>query len=121
MDIRTAWQLRGRLAIELDDMSAPKKQIMVSRSFGRLTGDPADLRGAVRQHTARVGEKLRRQGSLTRAVLVFVRTILFMTDQPQYRSNVVVPLPRPTDDSRAMRAAAQAWQLRHPRRQRSSR
>ena len=59
---RIVWELRGRPAIQLDDMDAPKKQIMVSRSFGRMTSDPADLREAFRQHAARAGEKLRRQG-----------------------------------------------------------
>ena len=49
---RTVWELRGRDCIELDDMHQPKKQIMTSRSFGRLTGNLADLREAVRAHAA---------------------------------------------------------------------
>jgi DNA polymerase V len=80
---------------------------MVSRSFGRLAGDPADLREAVRQHAARAGEKLRRQGSVTSAVMVFVRTNPFQLEQPQYRNSVVVPLARPTVDTRAILGAAQ--------------
>ncbi|MGM1051827.1 MAG: Y-family DNA polymerase [Pseudomonadota bacterium] len=103
---RIVWELRGRPAIQLDDMTAPKKQIMVSRSFGRMTSDPADLREAVRQHTARAGEKLRRQGGVTSAVMVFVRTNPFQLDQPQYRNSVVVPLVRPTDDTRDIAQAA---------------
>lgn len=108
---RIVWELRGRSAIQLDDMAAPKKQIMVSRSFGRMTSDPADLREAVRQHAARAGEKLRRQGGVTNAVMVFVRTNPFQLDQPQYRNSVVVPLVRPTDDTRDIaQAAAQGLQ-----------
>ncbi|MCE0732452.1 Y-family DNA polymerase [Halomonas sp. G15] len=103
---RIVWELRGQPAIQLDDMSTPKQQIMVSRSFGRMTGDPADLREAVRQHAARAGEKLRRQGSVTSAVMVFVRTNPFQLEQPQYRNSVVVPLSRPTDDSREINRAA---------------
>ncbi|WP_445005143.1 Y-family DNA polymerase [Halomonas mongoliensis] len=103
---RIVWELRGRPAIRLDDMSAPKHQIMVSRSFGRMTSDPADLREAVRQHAARAGEKLRRQGSVTSAVMVFVRTNPFQLDQPQYRNSVVVPLARPSDDTREIAQAA---------------
>ncbi len=103
---RIVWELRGRPAIQLDDMSAPKKQIMVSRSFGRMTSDCADLREAVRQHVARAGEKLRRQGSVTSAVMVFVRTNPFQLDKPQYRNSVVVPLARPTDDTREIAQAA---------------
>ncbi|MBB3192411.1 hypothetical protein [Halomonas cerina] len=50
---RIVWELRGYPAITLDDMSAPRQQIMVSRSFGRQTYELIDLREAVRQHAAR--------------------------------------------------------------------
>lgn len=103
---RIVWELRGQPAIQLDDMAAPKQQIMVSRSFGRMIGDPADLREAVRQHAARAGEKLRRQGSVSSSVMVFVRTNPFQLDQPQYRNRVVVPLEGSTDDTREIAQAA---------------
>ena len=103
---RIVWELRGQPAIQLDDMSQPKQQIMVSRSFGRLTHSPHDLREALRQHAARAGEKLRTQHSVTSAVMVFVRTNAFRHDLPQYRNRVVVTLERPTDDSRALIQAA---------------
>ena len=106
MGIETAWELRGQSAIQLDDMSLPKQQIMVSRSFGRLTGNPHDLREALRQHAARAAEKLRKQQSVTSAVMVFVRTNPFRTDLPQYQQRVVVSLEKPTDDSRDIIAAA---------------
>ena len=103
---RIVWELRGQPAIQLDDMSQPKQQIMVSRSFGRLTSSPHDLREALRQHAARAGEKLRKQHSVTSAVMVFVRTNAFRPDLPQYRNRVVVTLDRPTDDSRELIHAA---------------
>lgn len=103
---RIAWELRGQSAIQLDDMSLPKQQIMVSRSFGRLTGNPHDLREALRQHAARAAEKLRKQNSVTSGVMVFVRTNPFRTDLPQYQQRVVVSLERSTDDSRDIIAAA---------------
>lgn len=102
---RIVWELRGQPAITLDDMAQPKQQIMVSRSFGRLTSDPHDVREALRHHTARAGEKLRRQGSVTSAVMVFVRTNPFRSDLPQYRHRVVVSLSRPSDDTRDLVAA----------------
>ena len=79
---------------------------MVSRSFGRLTSSPHDLREALRQHAARAGEKLRAQQSVTSAVMVFVRTNAFRQDLPQYRNRVVVTLDCPTDDSRELIHAA---------------
>ena len=103
---RIVWELRGQPAIYLDDMSEPKQQIMVSRSFGRLTSSPHDLREALRQHACRAGEKLRKQASVTSAVMVFVRTNPFREDLPQYRNRVVITLDRPTDDSRELVAAS---------------
>ncbi|MCG6657594.1 Y-family DNA polymerase [Halomonas campisalis] len=103
---RLIWELRGRPSITLDDMSEPRQRILVSRSFGRLTGDLDELRAAVRQHGARAAEKLRRQGSQARALQVFLRTNPFLAGEPQYRNSVVVALPEPTDDSRAVLEAA---------------
>ncbi|SHL47702.1 DNA polymerase V [Halomonas caseinilytica] len=103
---RIVWELRGRDCIELDDMSTPKREIMTSRSFGRLTGNLGDLREAVRTHASRGAEKLRRQGSLARAVMVFLRTNPFRDDLPQHKDAVVVALPSATDDSRVIVQAA---------------
>ncbi|UTA81522.1 Y-family DNA polymerase [Halomonas sp. XH26] len=106
MQERIVWELRGQPSIQLDDMSQPRQQIMVSRSFGRLTNDPRQLREALRHHAARAGEKLRKQRSVTSAIMVFIRTNPFRKDLPQYRQRVVISLERPTDDSREIIAAA---------------
>lgn len=103
---RTVYELRGRDCIELDDMHQPKKQIMTSRSFGRLTSNLGDLREAVRAHAARGAEKLRKQASLARAVLIFLKTNPFRDDLPQHSQSIVVGLPRPSDDSRLIVRAA---------------
>ncbi|MGM0703896.1 MAG: Y-family DNA polymerase [Pseudomonadota bacterium] len=105
---RTVLELRGVDCIDLSDMGEPKKQIMTSRSFGRLTGDLGDLREAVRAHAARSAEKLRQQSGLARALMVFLKTNPFREDLPQYSRSVVVPLPRPSDDSRLIVHAAMA-------------
>lgn len=111
---RTVWELRGMDCIELDDMHQPKKQIMTSRSFGRLTGQITDMREAVRHHASRGAEKLRGQKSLARALLVFVKTNPFREDLPQHSQSMVVALPRPTDDSRLIvRAAMQGLESVH--------
>ncbi len=103
---RLVWELRGRSAIVLEDMSEPRRRLLVSRSFGRLTGERQELEAAVRQHAARAGEKLRRQGSLARAVQVFVRTHPFLAGEPQYRNAALVALHGPSADSRELLAAA---------------
>lgn len=105
---RIVWELRGDDCIPLDDMTQPKQQIMVSRSFGRLTSNKVDLHEAIRVHTSRAGEKLRKQQSLAQAIMVFVRTNRFRSDLPSYSKSLVVPLPHPTDDSRELVRAAMA-------------
>lgn len=103
---RIIYELRGVDCIHLDDMELPKQQIMVSRSFGRLTNNQTDLHEAVRTHVSRAGEKLRKQHGLARAVMVFVRTNRFRTDLPSYYKSVLVPLAHATDDSRELARAA---------------
>lgn len=103
---RIIYELRGENCISLDDMAQPKQQIMVSRSFGRLTDNKTDLNEAIRVHASRAGEKLRKQAGLARAIMVFVRTNRFRTDLPSYSKSLVVPLPHPTDDSRELVRAA---------------
>lgn len=103
---RLVYELRGENCIALDDMSQPKQQIMVSRSFGRLTANKTDLREALRVHVSRAGEKLRKQASLAQAIMVFVHTNRFRPDLPSYSKRLVIPLPHPTDDSRELIKAA---------------
>ncbi len=105
---RIVYELRGENCISLDDMTQPKQQIMVSRSFGRLTNNKADLHEAIRVHTSRAGEKLRKQAGLARAIMVFIRTNKFRQDLPSHNKSLVVPLPHPTDDSRDLIRAATA-------------
>lgn len=105
---RLIYELRGENCISLDDVSQPKKQIMVSRSFGRLTTNKTDLREALRVHASRAGEKLRRQNGLAQALMVFVHTNRFRQDLPSYSKRLVIPLPHPTDDSRELIKAAMA-------------
>lgn len=105
---RLVYELRGENCISLDDMSQPKQQIMVSRSFGRLTTDKTDLREALRVHASRAGEKLRRQNGLAQALMVFVHTNRFRQDLPSYSKRLVIPLPNPTDDSRELIKATMA-------------
>ncbi|WP_104202781.1 Y-family DNA polymerase [Billgrantia saliphila] len=103
---RIVWELRGHSAIELEDVNAPRQRILVSRSFGRLSGELDDLQAAVRQHATRAAEKLRRQGSLARAVLVFLRTDPHRLSDPQYANSQVVALEEPSDSTPALLEAA---------------
>ncbi len=103
---RTLLELRGIPCLEMHDGDDTRQRIMTSRSFGRLTGELDDLREAIRQHAQRSAEKLRRQRSLARAVLVFLRTNRHRPEHIQYNPSVIVELDHPTADSRLILAAA---------------
>lgn len=109
---RTVEELRGVSCLDMEEVSPPKKQIMVSRSFGRPVLTLDELQQPVVTHAARAGEKLREEGSVTQAVMVFARTDPFRDQLPQYSVSRLVPLVTPTQDSRLIIEAAVAG-LRH--------
>ncbi|MDT8895770.1 Y-family DNA polymerase [Halomonas sp. I1] len=102
---RTLLELRGISCITVQDDEA-RQRIMVSRSFGRTTGEWRHLREAIGQHAQHAAEKLRHQRSLACALYVFLRTNRHRHDQPQHTPELVVELPHPTNDSRPIIAAA---------------
>lgn len=95
---RTVRELQGMPCIDLDDAPAPKREIAVTRSFGRPVRDLEQLTQAVSEFSSRAAEKLRRQGSLAARVLVFAHTSPFRPG-PSWAKSLVVPLRRPTADT----------------------
>lgn len=104
---RTVLELQGTSCIDVGDMNTPKKNIMTSRSFGKLTDNLFDVQEAIRVHASRGAEKLRKQNSLALAVMVFLRTNRFRDDLMQYHPSVVIQLPYATSDTRLIVKAAQ--------------
>lgn len=80
---RTVRELRGMPCIDLDHTPAPKQEIACTRSFGHPVTALQDLDEAVTEFASRAAHKLRKQGSTTSQVLVFIRTSPFRKD-PQY-------------------------------------
>lgn len=105
---RTLEELRGVACLALEEVSPPKKQIMVSRSFGKPVLTLDELIQPVISYAARAGEKLRREGAVTQVVMVFARTNPFRDRYPQYSATRLVPLVLPTQDSRTIIEAAVA-------------
>ena len=81
---RMAMELRGVSCLPLEILQAPRKNICVSRSFGRPLEDLEDLREAVATHATRAGEKLRRQRLAASAIHVFLQTNPHRPELPQY-------------------------------------
>ena len=102
---RTVRELQGEVCISLDDAPSPKKQIACTRSFGHPVTEVAPLIEAVSEFTSRAAAKLRRQSGLAGQILVFAHTSPFRSG-PHFSKSIVIPLRRPTADSRHLVQAA---------------
>ena len=92
---RTVHELQGTSCLALDDLTAPRQQVMASRSFGTEVSSLAALREAVAWHVDSAATRLRAQGSVAGAVYVFIQGNRFRTTGPQGNvghTGTVVPL-----------------------------
>ncbi len=90
--LRTVRELKGIPSIGMESAPPAKKQICVSRSFGRPVKELTDMKEAIATYTSRAAEKLRRQQSAAASVLVFMMTNRFK-EEPQYLNSTVIGLP----------------------------
>ena len=105
---RLGRELGGTACLALEDVPPPRKQILVSRTFGERLARAEDVQAAVAAFAVRAGEKLRRQGLRTRAATVFLQTDAFDREGPRYFNGATVVMERPTSDSgKLVRAALQ--------------
>lgn len=103
---RIARELRGQACLALEEVAPPRRQLMVSRSFGAAVSDPAELRAAVTAFASRAGEKLRAQGLAAPVLTVFVQTNPFDTAPAFYANAMTLSFAVPTQDSTALVRAA---------------
>jgi DNA polymerase V len=104
--LRTVLELRGISCIPMEEAPAPKQQIAVTRSFGRVVETLAELKEAVAFYCIRAGEKLREQQSLAGVLSVFIATNPFQPEKPQYSRSCVVHLSAPTNQTNELIASA---------------
>lgn len=103
---RTGNELRGLSCLALEEVAAPRKQIISSRSFGQLIHSLSELSESVASHASSAAEKLRHQNGVCGAIQVFVQTNPFREQDPQYSNNIMVPLPNESSDTRLLVRAA---------------
>ena len=97
---RTVRELKGQSCITLHDFMEPKKQIMVSRSFGKSIRSKSVLSEAVSFHASRAAEKLRYEKQKCRLITAFIRSNRFNTRVRQIYAAKSFELVHPTDDTR---------------------
>jgi DNA polymerase V len=103
---RTSRELGGVSCFDLEDQPQPRKQIVVSRSFGERLTKLEDLLAALMNHIERAAEKLRAQDCLADHLQVFVHTSLFNPNEPRYANSINVRVPTLTNDCRVLADAA---------------
>lgn len=94
--LRTVHELRGISCLPLESCPRPRKSVTVSRSFGRLIADRAEMKDAVAYFASRAAVKLRRDGLAASVMMVFASTNRFSND-PQDAGSTVIHLPVPTN------------------------
>ena len=102
---RTVRELRGQRCLNIEDGISPKKQIVVSRSFGERVSNLETLKPIVSNFAVRAAEKLRNEKQKCSQVSVFVRTSPFNTNKPQHTGMKTIELFTPTNDTRDILAA----------------
>ena len=103
---RTVRELQGTDCMGLDQAPPAKQEIAFTRSFGQAVLDLSVLQEAVTEFASRAAQKLRLQNGHAAQVLTFIRTSPFRTQDLQYSRSTVVPLRRPTNDTRDLSQAA---------------
>jgi DNA polymerase V len=95
MGQRTLFEIRGIPCVSIEYSAPPKKAIVSSRSFGKVTSNLQDLKEAVSYFTHVASRKLRKQNSECHLLSVFLRTNPFK-NEPQYHNGCMVQMPTPT-------------------------
>lgn len=103
--LRTVMELRGVACFPMEPVAAPKTMRIVSRSFGRLVTELADIKEAVATYTTRCAEKLRDDGRVAHQFAVAIRTSYYRPDN-QYAAVRTATLDPPTNDTAALIHAA---------------
>jgi len=94
--LRMVRELRGIPCISMELSPPAKKEICVSRSFGKPVRSLIEMQEAIAAYTTRAGEKLRNEHLAAGALMIFMMTNRFR-DEPQYARSTVIELPVPTD------------------------
>ncbi|SKA14692.1 Y-family DNA polymerase [Novilysobacter spongiicola] len=105
---RTQRELQGVVCAELEETEPQRKQIVVSRSFGREVASQEDLAQAVATFAVRACEKLRARSLQAGGVWVWLHTNPFKTGAKQYHPSKAMQLIHPSSDTREVLAVARS-------------
>lgn len=93
---RTARELRGEDCLQAAPVTAARKTIMNSRTFGTVLHSRNDVRDAVVNFAERCAKHLRDEHSVAAAVTVFLQGDRFREDLPYYSNDCRIRLSTPS-------------------------
>ena len=96
--LRLKRDLSGIPTLDLEDIQA-KKNIATTRSFEKNITKIEDLKERIATFAVSCSEKLRKQKSCCKMLMVFLRTNGFRKDLPQYSRSSIIKLPFPSNSS----------------------
>jgi DNA polymerase V len=96
---RVIFELKGICCNRLEDRNVQKKNIIVSRSFGKNVVEIADLEEAVSHYAATACAKMRNQNSKLQAIAVFITTSKHKKSEEYYHDSMIGLFEEATDDT----------------------
>lgn len=111
--MRTQAELRGQACLTMASAPPPRKELAVTRSFGRPVTSKAELRQAVATYAEIAGKRLRVAGLCAAGMQVFVETNEFAPHDPQYNAQRTFGIETTSDTvaliGSALRALETMW------------
>lgn len=95
---RTVLELQGIACFTMENPS-PRRNIMVSHSFGKPIVQLQELREAVGHYASRAAEKCRQQNAYASGIMVFIKTSPFNDANQQYTNAKTIAFPKETNSS----------------------
>ena len=96
--LRLKKDLQGIPTLDLEEVQA-KKNIATTRTFETNYTEFSQISERISTFAASCAEKLRKQNSCCKSLMVFVHNNRFREDHKQYSKNIVIKLPFPTNSS----------------------
>jgi DNA polymerase V len=102
---RTQRELSGIPCLDLEEVEADRRQILVSRSFGERVADPQAIGEALATFAMTACEKLRQGGLVAGAVGIFADSDPFCPELGEHHPQRMIDLPQATCDTRTILSA----------------
>ena len=99
LGLRLKEDLKGHSCIGLDEKNPDKKSISTTRSFKEVIKKYWELEERVVTYASICSQKLRRQNSNCKAIIIFIRTSSHLPANEQYYNSSLINLPNPTNSA----------------------